>query len=509
MKKSAAILTLLLLAAAAPSFAAGSAARKAPVAPVDEMAMKANQPHNGTPQPDPRDTVQYSDDTTGAATWDRPFADCTGLSALGPVVFEVQPFHVSANGGYDVTSVQTGWDGFIFIYQGSFNPAAPNTNCIAGNDDGLAGIGTSEIFGVNLTAGTQYLLVTTAFEAGEDGPYTNTIEGDGTITLGALGGNVDLSITKSGAVPESGSFVYTLAAANAGPDAATNVSVTDVLPAGLTFVSSTCGATAAGQTVTWAIGGLGAAGSASCDLTVSINTPGCAPTTNTATIASTNFDTNSANNSSTTSNASEAVADGGFEDGSPSIEWAEASTNFGTPLCTEAGCGLGTGTGPHGGDWWAWFGGIAAPETGSMTQSVIITEGSVLSFWFEAPVCANTTDFVRAQIDGVTVWEATGAHAQCNTVGYTLQTADISAFDDGLSHTLVFTSTISGNPSGTNFFIDDVSIASATCEGGGPGPGGGEFETTFDVEVPTLSEIGLAAMALLMAASAFLVLRKR
>lgn len=510
MKKPAAILTLLLLAAATPSFAAGSAARKAPAAPVDELAMKANQVLTGTPMPDPRDTVSYSDDTTGAATWNRPFADCTGQSALGPVVFEVQPFHVSASGAYDISSVQTGWDGFIFVYQGSFNPAAPNTNCLAGNDDGGGGIGTSDILGLNLTAGTQYLLVTTAFEAGEDGPYTNTIEGDGTITLGALGGNVDLSITKTGTVPDSGSFVYTLSAANAGPDAATNVTVTDTLPAGLTFVSSTCGATAAGQAITWNIGGFGASASASCDLTVSINVAGCQPFTNTANISSTNFDTNSANNSSTTSNANEAIQDGGFEDGSPSTFWTEASTNFGTPLCTEGDCGLGTGTGPHSGDWWAWFGGIAAPETGSMTQTgVVIPEGSVLSFWFEAPVCANTTDFVRLQIDGTTVWEATGAHPRCNIVGYQQITVDISAFDDGAAHTVAFVSTISGNPSGTNFFIDDVSIAAATCEGGGPGPGGGEFETTFDVEVPTLSEIGLMAMALLTAVSAFFVLRKR
>jgi hypothetical protein len=115
---------------------------------------------------------------------------------------------------------------------------------------------------------------------------------------------------------------------------------------------------------------------------------------------------------------------------------------------------------------------------------------------------------VRIQIDGTTVWEATGTHPECNSVGYVNITADISAFDDGAAHNLVITSTISGVPDGTNFFIDDVSIAAATCEGGG-GPGPGTFETTFDVAVPTLSEIGLAAMALLMAASAFLVLRKR
>jgi hypothetical protein len=277
----------------------------------------------------------------------------------------------------------------------------------------------------------------------------------------------------------------------------------------MTYVSDTCGGSAAGQAWTWNIGGLAAAGNAACTLTVDVGTTGCSPFTNTANVSSTNFDTNSANNSSTASNATEAIQDGDFEDGSPSTFWIEQSDNFGTPLCTVAGCGTGTGTGPRSGDWWAWFGGIAAPETGSMTQNdIVIPENSTLSFWFEAPLCANATDFVRITIDGTTVWEANGTHPECNSVGYVNITADISAFADGGTHDFVITSTISGNPDGTNFFIDDVSIAAATCEGGG-GPGPGAFETTFDVAVPTLSEIGLAAMALLMAASAFLVLRKR
>ncbi len=509
MKKLTVFSTLFALsvATAMPSFAADPRARNAPAPAVDELDMKRNQPHPGAPILNPDDTVMYSSTTVGGGSWDRPFADCTGQSTLGPVVFHVQPFHVSANGAYDVSSTQTGFDGFIFIYQNAFDPNNPNTNCLVGNDDGNGGIGTSDIAAQALTAGVQYLLITTGFEAGEEGPFTNTISGPGTITLGALGGNVDVSVTKTGTVPASGSFPYTIGVANAGPDAASNVTVTDAIPAGLTYVSDTCGGSAAGQNWTWSVGALGAAGSASCTLTVSVNTPGCQPFTNTANVISGNFDGNQSNNSSTASNATEGVADGDFEDGSPSVEWTEASTNFGTPLCTIDACGTGTGTGPHSGDWWAWFGGVAAPETGSMTQTVTIAPNSVLTFWFEAPVCANTTDFVRVQIDGTTVWEATGAHAQCNTVGYTQQTADISAFDDGASHVLNIVSTISGNPSGTNFFIDDVSIATATC--GTPTPTGPDFATTFDVAVPTLSEIGLMAMAVLMAASAFVVLRKR
>lgn len=514
MKKPAAILTLILLSAAAavPSFADSAAARKRPAPPVDEIALKGVKP-TGTPTANPRDTVMYSGDTTGAATWQRALASCGGVSgAPGPMNYQVQPFHVGTNGAYDITSVQAGgWDGYLVIYQGTFDPNNQTTNCIGGDDDGAGGIGTSEVFGLALTAGTQYWVVTTGFDNAEFGAYTNTITGPGTVTLGALGGTVDLSITKTGSVPESGNFSYTLTAANAGPDPATAVVVTDALPASLTYVSDTCGGgvvtLTGGQTWQWNIGALAAAGSSTCTLTVAIATPGCQPVTNVASISSTNFDSNPSNNNATATNATEAVADGGFEGGSPSADWTEASTNFGTPLCTVAACGTGTGTGPHGGDWWSWFGGIAAPEVGSMTQTVTIPAGASLSFWFEAPVCANSTDFVRAQIDGTTVWEATGAHPQCNTVGYVQQTADISAFDDGASHTLTFTSTISGSPSGTNFFIDDISIAAPTCVP--PIPNGPDFATSFDVAVPTLSEIGLAAMAILMAASAFVVLRKR
>lgn len=38
--------------------------------------------------------------------------------------------------------------------------------------------------------------------------------------------------------------------------------------------------------------------------------------------------------------------------------WTQTSTNFGTPLCTAAACGLGGGTGPHAGAGWCWFGGL-------------------------------------------------------------------------------------------------------------------------------------------------------
>ena len=472
-------------------------------APVDERALK-NLPTVGTHTNAPNNTVSYSNTIAGGPEWARPFADCTGLSGLGPVRYHVQPFYVSAAGAYDVTSVQDGsWDGYIFIYQGAFDPNNPNTNCVVGNDDGTAGIGTSEILGEALAPSTQYLVVMTAFELGEEGTFTNTITGPGTVTLGALGGTADLSITK---VAPEGVVIgdvteFTLTAANAGPDPATAVVVSDAIPGVLSYVSNNCGATAVGNNLTWNIGGMASGGSATCSVITQLSsTAGCQVVTNTATISSTNFDPSTANNSSTFANAPEQIADPSFEDGSPNGFWTEASTNFGTPLCTIADCGTGTGTGPHTGDWWSWFGGIAAAETGSMTQSVTIPTGATtLTFWLEAPVCANTTDFLELRIDGNTVWTVNGTSPLCNTVGYTQQSVNIAAYANGAAHSIQFFSTISGSPSGSNFFVDDVSLAVPTCT----------VDIPSVIEVPTLDPIGLAALALGLAGLGFALLRRR
>ena len=152
------------------------------------------------------------------------------------------------------------------------------------------------------------------------------------------------------------------------------------------------------------------------------------------------------------------VADGGFEAGTPSPFWNEASTNFGTPLC-DAGCGFGGGSGPHSGSWWAWFGGISAYEEGSVDQNVTLPSGSAtLSFWLEVPVaCTNPTDYLEVLIDGTQVFLVDGTSSLCGVVGYSLQTVYISAFADGGVHNLEFHSEIFGGGV-TNFFVDDVSI---------------------------------------------------
>lgn len=164
----------------------------------------------------------------------------------------------------------------------------------------------------------------------------------------------------------------------------------------------------------------------------------------------------------TMSAQTELIVDGGFETGPTGTAWLQTSTNFGTPLCDLAGCGTGTGTGPHAGNFWAWFGGISGTvETGTLEQSFVIPAGGTanLTFWLEQIICDGPTDFLDVQIDGTTIFSTDGASLLCGVLGYTQISVNLDAYADGNSHTLLFTSTtFSVNGGNTNIFVDDVSV---------------------------------------------------
>jgi uncharacterized repeat protein (TIGR01451 family) len=114
----------------------------------------------------------------------------------------------------------------------------------------------------------------------------------------------DVSVTKTDSpdpVTVGNNVTYTLKAHNAGPSAATGVTVSDPLPAGLTFVSSstTKGTCSGTTTVSCTIGTINAG--AANDVTVTIVAtagPSAAPSvTNTATISSSTGDPNTQNDS--------------------------------------------------------------------------------------------------------------------------------------------------------------------------------------------------------------------
>jgi uncharacterized repeat protein (TIGR01451 family) len=120
-------------------------------------------------------------------------------------------------------------------------------------------------------------------------------------TISVAAGPADLSIVKS--VPATAApatnVTYTLTVSNAGPNSASAVTVTDVLPTGTTFVStaSSQGSCAGTSTVTCNLGVM--ANGSSATITLVVVSPNAAgPVVNTATVSSTTADPNSANNSS-------------------------------------------------------------------------------------------------------------------------------------------------------------------------------------------------------------------
>lgn len=118
----------------------------------------------------------------------------------------------------------------------------------------------------------------------------------------AVNTSADLSVAKTDSADPAvagGSLTYTVTVTNNGPSTATGVSLTDTLPAGVTFVSSTPGSptcTESGGTVTCNLGTL-APGSTSVSIDVSIAPSTTGTITNTATATATTPDPTPGNDS--------------------------------------------------------------------------------------------------------------------------------------------------------------------------------------------------------------------
>ncbi|MFI7537462.1 DUF11 domain-containing protein [Streptosporangium sp. NPDC049376] len=121
----------------------------------------------------------------------------------------------------------------------------------------------------------------------------------------------DLSITKTaGTLNSGGTGTYTIKVTNNGPSDDTGVVVTDTLPAGLTFVSSTpSGCTAAGQVVTCPVGTLPAGESTDIVLNVNVDATVTGTVSNTASVTGDNPDPDTDNNNITIDTPVNAVAD--------------------------------------------------------------------------------------------------------------------------------------------------------------------------------------------------------
>jgi len=162
----------------------------------------------------------------------------------------------------------------------------------------------------------------------------------------------------------------------------------------------------------------------------------------------------------------ERLSDGTFEAANPWTSWTvQTSKNFATPICDTGLCGTDSGAAaPFAGDNWIWFGGIAAPESSSVGQTVSIpTDGpATLTFRLRiGKVATPFTDTLSVTIDGSTI--AVFTEPSVAEGAYSLRTYDVSNFADGGSHSLLFA--YSGTTTGAaNFTVDNVSvIAGGAC----------------------------------------------
>jgi uncharacterized repeat protein (TIGR01451 family) len=112
-------------------------------------------------------------------------------------------------------------------------------------------------------------------------------------------GETDLEIVKvvDDDQPAPGdTVVYTLTVSNNGPNDATGVTVTDTVPAGLTYVSDDCGGVFVDPTLTWTVGNLANGASAICNVTVTVDADAEGALVNGGTVTADNSDPDTTNN---------------------------------------------------------------------------------------------------------------------------------------------------------------------------------------------------------------------
>ncbi|TWU09562.1 PEP-CTERM motif protein [Symmachiella macrocystis] len=144
--------------------------------------------------------VSYTADVSDGPGYNRPMNGNPPTSQSGFATnnfFDAQPFYVDLTGQYRmevVAHLSGSRDSYLILYENSFDPANPLGNALEADDDG-AGFPFSRIDRI-LTAGTNYILVTSTFSNNVLASYTNEIEGQGNINFGS-----------TSAVPEPSSVV--------------------------------------------------------------------------------------------------------------------------------------------------------------------------------------------------------------------------------------------------------------------------------------------------------------
>ena len=332
---------------------------------------------------------------------------------------------------------------------------------------------STETLTINVTASSTGQISNTATATSTDGKTDNdtnnnsdtvvvTVEGDNNNGGGGDTG-IDLSIAKTASVASttaSSTFTYTISVTNGGPETATGVEVTDVLPAGITLDSAT---TTAGvytaSTSVWTIGALAPSTSETMTLTVTVASGTIGDIVNTATATSTDgkTDNNPDNNSDTVTVTITDGNNGGGGGGDTGIDLSVSKT-----------------------------GSISEVSETDVEFTYIIT---VTNSGPETATGVGVTDELPASVEFVSATTTAGTYATsthiwsidtlANGASETLTiVVKVVSVENDISNTATATSTDGKTDNNPDNNTDTYTVTIPDNNGGGSGSGGGSTSTS-------------------------------
>ena len=193
-----------------------------------------------------------------------------------------------ATGQVSLDTSTSVFDTLLAVYSGG---SVNGLTQVAANDNASINVVTSSVV-FQAQAGVEYQVAVDGFNGNAGDIGLNW-------SLNATA-NADLVVTGSSTptvVTQGNNVTYTLNTRNAGPQTATNVVLTNTLPAATTLVSSSVACSQSGSSLTCALGSILSAGNTSMTVTVKTSTSTLGSIVNSASVTSEVSDLNTANNS--------------------------------------------------------------------------------------------------------------------------------------------------------------------------------------------------------------------
>ncbi len=257
---------------------------------------------------DTLDPNEGNDLATAATSVIPPTADLA-ISKTGPsTVTQGDPISyalVVVNHGPDTATnimVEDALPGGVTF--GSASSGCSENSAIVTCTAGTLANGESVTWEITVTAPAQVGPLTNTAAVSSDTPDPNEANNEATATTNVISPTADLVLSKNGpsSVLTGDPISYTLVVANHGPSAATNVTMDDALPGGVTYESASSGCAENNAIVTCTVDTLANGESVTWDINVTAPAQE-GPLTNTATVSSDTPDPNETNNQASATTA--------------------------------------------------------------------------------------------------------------------------------------------------------------------------------------------------------------